>query len=243
MWFRTEWSGVGVAFTDAAEGNLAAHTGDDPAAVTGRRRGLEPVLGVDTVRWVHQVHGTVVHDVTGTGIPPVAPEADAAVSADGTPLGILTADCLPVVLVGQRPAAEPVLAVAHAGRRGLLDGVLQRTVGAVRGHGAQRVRAWIGPAVCGCCYEVPPEMAAEAERVLPGIASVTGRGTPGLDLPGAARTLLGSLDVAVADDGSDRAAWCTLEHPELYSYRRDRTSGRLAGIVWRTDRTHGKDVA
>ena len=240
MWFRTEWAGVGVAFTDTAEGNLAAHTGDEPAAVARRRRALEPVLGTGPVRWVHQVHGTVVHDVTGTDVPPVAPEADAAVSADGTPLGILTADCLPVVLVGERGDEGPVLAVAHAGRRGLLDGVLQRTVHAVRAHGGQRVRAWIGPAVCGRCYEVPPEMAAAAGRVLPGVVSVTRRGTTGLDLPGAARTLLGSLGVAVADDGSDRAGWCTLEHPELYSYRRDRTPGRLAGLVWRTDR---KDVS
>ncbi|RLZ02474.1 laccase domain-containing protein [Kocuria tytonicola] len=240
MWFQTEWDGVGIAFTDATEGNLAAHTGDEPEAVTRRRRALETELGLAPVRWVRQVHGTVVHDVTGTHVPRTAPEADAAVSADGTPLGILTADCLPVVLVGERPRAEPVLAVAHAGRKGLLDGVLQRTVAAVRGHGATGIRAWIGPAVCGRCYEVPPEMAERAQRVLPGIVSTTDRGTPGLDLPGAARTLLGSLDVAVAPEGADRTAWCTLEHTELYSYRRDRTTGRLAGLVWSTA---GKDDA
>ncbi|MDO4919983.1 polyphenol oxidase family protein [Kocuria sp.] len=244
MWFRTDWGSAGIAFTDASEGNLAAHTGDDPAEVARRRRALEDGLGVAPVRYVHQVHGTVVHDVTGTAVPATAPEADAAVSADGTPLGILTADCLPVVLVGRAPGAErgtaPLLAVAHAGRRGLLDGVLERTVEALRERGAEDLRAWIGPAVCGDCYEVPAEMAADAERVLPGIATTTRQGTPGLDLPGAARRLLEAHGVTVAPEGADRTAWCTLEHAGLFSYRRDHTPGRLAGIVWPT---HIQDAA
>ncbi|MBX4303668.1 laccase domain-containing protein, partial [Mycobacterium tuberculosis] len=88
------------------------------------------------------------------------------------------------------PDDVPVLAVAHAGRKGLLDGVLQATVEAARAHGAEQLTAWIGPAVCGRCYEVPGEMARSAERILPGITTTTARGTPGLDLPGAARSLL-----------------------------------------------------
>ncbi|RKQ36172.1 polyphenol oxidase family protein [Kocuria tytonis] len=243
MWFQSEDSAAGIAFTDVTEGNLAAHTGDDPAAVARRRRAVETALGIGPVRYVRQVHGTTVQDVTGTPAPASAPEADAAVSADGTPLGILTADCLPVVLVGRPGEARngpPVLAVAHAGRRGLLDGVLQRTLGVVRGHGARDVTAWIGPAVCGRCYEVPPEMAEDAQRVLPGIAVTTSWGTTGLDLPGAARTLLEAQGVAVAPECADRRAWCTLEHENLYSHRRDSTPGRLAGLVWPVG---GKDAA
>lgn len=236
MWYQSEQHGVGVAFTDVVEGNLAAHTGDDVARVAQRRRALETALGCEPVRYVRQVHGTVVADVTGTAAPVRAPEADASVSADGTPLGILTADCLPVVLVGTRFRAEPgdapVLAVAHAGRKGLLDGVLQATVEAARAHGAEQLTAWIGPAVCGRCYEVPGEMARSAERILPGITTTTVRGTPGLDLPGAARSLLEARGVRVDPACADRRAWCTLEHDQLYSYRRDATPGRLAGLVW-----------
>ncbi|MEX5309554.1 polyphenol oxidase family protein [Kocuria sp. CPCC 205297] len=236
MWFRSEHHGVGIAFTDATEGNLATHTGDDPAVVRQRRHTLERELGPGArgVHFVHQVHGTTVHDATGTDVPEQAPEADAAVSTDGTPLGILTADCLPVVFVGRTDddAAAPVLAVAHAGRKGLLDGVLQHTLGALEDRGATGITAWIGPAVCGDCYEVPAKMAEAAEAALPGIATTTAWGTPGLDLPSAADALLRERGVTVATASTDRTTWCTLEHPALYSYRRDTTAQRLAGLVW-----------
>lgn len=236
MWYRTDSGGVGVAFTDVSDGNLAAHTGDEPAQVARRRRRVEQKLGTGLVRYAWQVHGTAVLDVTGTASDATdllaAPEADAVVSADGTPVGILTADCLPVVLVGRRAGGVPVLAVAHAGRPGLLAGVLQETVAAVRAHGALDLEAWIGPAVCGACYEVPTEMAQQAEEALPGVATTTSWGTDGLDLPGAARSILEDHGVRVREETADRAAWCTLEHDELYSYRRDKTPGRLAGLVW-----------
>ncbi|MCC5674910.1 laccase domain-containing protein [Kocuria rhizophila] len=233
MWFRTEHDAVGVAFTSVAEGNLAAHTGDEPAEVARRRRDLERVLGSGPVRYVRQVHGTEVVDVTATDVPDTAPEADAAVSTDGTPLGILTADCLPVVLVGRGEGGPaPLLGVAHAGRRGLLDGVLQNAVHALRERGAREVTAWIGPAVCGSCYEVPEAMAQDAERSLPGIATTTSWGTPGLDLPAAARAVLEAHGVRIDPACDDRRAWCTLEHPDLFSYRRGATPGRIAGLAW-----------
>lgn len=71
-------------------------------------------------------------------------------------------------------------------------------------------------------------MARSAERILPGITTTTVRGTPGLDLPGAARSLLEARGVRVDPACADRRAWCTLEHDQLYSYRRDATPGRLA---------------
>ncbi len=164
---------------------------------------------------------------------PEAPEADAAISEDGTPLAVLTADCLPVVFVAERAdTSVPLTAVAHAGRRGLLDGVLQNTVHELRERGAHTITAWVGPAICGSCYEVPENMRAESAQLLPGIETETSWQTPGLDLPGAARALLKELDVQVADTGADHSDWCTLEHDALYSYRRDKTTSRLAGVVW-----------
>ena len=232
MWF-TEQRAAAVAFTDATEGNLATHTGEDPAAVTARRAALEQRFGLParSLRFLHQVHGTHVVALDAGSEPQDVPVADAAVSEDGTPLAVLTADCLPVVLVAERPGAPvPLTAVAHAGRRGLLDGVLERTVDALRDRGGRHLTAWIGPAVCGSCYEVPHELRESAH--LAGIASRTTWGTPALDLPGAAARLLRGLGVHVATGPVDRSRWCTLERPELYSYRRDRTTSRLAGLVW-----------
>ena len=253
MWFTDRLDGAAVAFTDASEGNLAAHTGEDPDLVAAHRAGLESSLGVSpgAVRFLHQVHGTdvAVFGSEARGIDPdghEAPVADAAISVDGTPLAVLTADCLPVVFVADRSGSElPLLAVAHAGRRGLLDGVLQNTVRALREHGGARITAWVGPAICGSCYEVPEEMRTESARVLPGIESETSWHTPGLDLPGAARGVLTELGVRLTEAVTDRSQWCTLEHDALYSYRRDKTTHRLAGVVWTpaVPTSPGKDTA
>jgi len=223
--------GLRVAFTSGAEGNLALHVGDDPARVASARARLEARLGLAPggLRFMEQVHSATVHDVPpGPARPgePV-PVADAMVSADASAaLAVMVADCLPVVFAG--PAGSgAATAVAHAGRRGLLDGVLQATVERLRAAGAGRLQAWIGPAICGRCYEVPAAMAREAERLMPGISGTTSWGTPALDLPGTAAALLEGLGVAVESSGV-----CTLETPAYNSYRRDPRTGRFAGLVW-----------
>ncbi|GAA3683530.1 peptidoglycan editing factor PgeF [Arthrobacter ginkgonis] len=227
--------GLRVAFTSGAEGNLALHVGDDPARVASARARLEARLGLvpGGLRFMEQVHSATVHDVPAGPARPGAPVpvADAMVSADASAaLAVMVADCLPVVFAGATGAGAAT-AVAHAGRRGLLDGVLQATVERLRAAGADRLQAWIGPAICGRCYEVPAAMAAEAEGLLPGIACTTSWGTPALDLPAAAAALLGGLGVAVESSGV-----CTREDPSYPSYRRDPGTGRFAGLVW-TDPT------
>src|SRR5699024_12180484 len=75
-------------------------------------------------------------------------------------LGVLAADCLPVLF------ADPTtgtIGAAHAGRVGLLDGVLAATVDQMRRRGAREILAVIGPAICGRCYEVSPELARDVE--------------------------------------------------------------------------------
>ncbi|MEE1620284.1 polyphenol oxidase family protein [Zafaria sp. Z1313] len=219
-----------VAFTSLAEGNLALHVGDDPAAVHGRRARLAASLGLagGAFQFMDQVHSARVVDVPpGTRLDP-APTADALVCADGSvPLAVMTADCVPVVFVGARPDGSAATAVAHAGRKGLLGGVLQNTLARLRAAGAGSVSAWIGPAVCGSCYEVPGDMAAEAERGAPGISCATSRGTTGLDLPSAAARILAAAGVQVTESGI-----CTLEDGDYPSHRRDPSSGRCAGLVW-----------
>jgi hypothetical protein len=127
-------------------------------------------------------------------------------------------------------AEAGVVAAAHAGRSGLLAGVLQATLTAMRDLGAapERTSAVLGPAACGACYEVPQEMADDAERRLPGSRGVTRRGTASVDLTAGARAVLREAGLAAVT----AVGGCTLEQPERwFSYRRDRTTGRHGGLV------------
>jgi YfiH family protein len=233
FWWQTQaGDGLRVAFTNTEAGNLALHVGDDPVQVLQRRAALEKVMGVPdkTLRFMNQVHSADVA-LAGSGDPSAAaPTADALVSTDGSaPLAVMVADCVPVVLIGGKPGGGVVTAAAHAGRKGLLGGVLVNTVDRMRAAGAADIRAWIGPAVCGECYEVPGAMLEEAAALMPQVRSRTRRGTPALDLPAGAAAQLAALDVDVV-----RVGGCTLESGDLYSHRRSSSSGRFAGLVWRS---------
>lgn len=229
-------AGITRAFTDRhggvsrepfAEFNLADHVGDDPVAVATNRRMLAAALAVDptALRFMRQVHGCGVAEASaGAAQPP--PEADALVcTAPGTALAVLVADCIPVLLWD--PAAG-VIAAAHAGRPGLRAGILPATVAAMRDVGARDVRAVLGPAVCGQCYEVPETMQRDVAEVLPAARTSTRNGTPGLDLRAGAGAQLAELGVrfsALPD--------CTAEAAALFSYRRDGRTGRCAGVIVR----------
>jgi YfiH family protein len=216
--------GVSVAFTDAAAGNLALHVGDDPAEVGRRRRDLERSIGAPPqgLRFMNQVHGTAVA-VMGQDSP--APEADAMVS-HGLALAVMVADCIPVVLAGDSPDG-PVLAAVHAGRPGLANGVIPAALDSMAALGASGIRAWLGPSICGNCYEVPAELQDEVAAAVPAARTTTSWGTPGLDLPAGARSQLEQAGVPVEYSGP-----CTLETPSLFSYRRNKDTGRFAGLVW-----------
>ncbi len=227
--------GVWVAFTDATAGNLALHVGDDAAEVARRRRDLESALelGGRRFQYMNQVHGNDVAVVGaaagGPGGAPAAggPTADALVSL-GDPLAVLVADCVPIVLVGERAGGpDPVLAVVHAGRPGVASGIVPVAVARMRELGASALRAWIGPSVCGRCYEVPAQMRDDVASLVPAARCTTSRGTPGLDLPAAVHSQLHDAGVTVEYSGA-----CTLEDTKLFSYRRDQDTGRFAGLVW-----------
>ena len=228
---------VGVAFTDRAGGvstgafaslNLAARTDDDPAAVAeNRRRAVAALTGSpDTpVALMRQVHGDTVVEVTAARTDP--PEADALVTSQtGVVLVVQAADCVPVLLAD--PAAG-VVGAAHAGRNGLALGVVPRAVELLRELGAARLVAWVGPHVCGGCYEVPAALRDEVAALVPASHAETTWGTPSIDVGAGVRAQLaesGVTEVRVVDR-------CTREDPDLYSYRRDgELSGRLAGLVW-----------
>jgi YfiH family protein len=237
LWRAEVQPGVSVAFTDTNAGNLALHVGDDAAAVLRRRAQLEHAAGVAPRRfqYMNQVHGNEVSLVVESGAVATpgaaaaqAPTADALVSLGG-PLAVMVADCIPLVLVGAG-ASGPVLAAVHAGRPGLFSGVIPAAVEQMRASGAVDIRAWLGPSVCGNCYEVPAELRDEVAALLPAAWSTTTWGTPALDLPGGAASQLDALGVPIEYRGP-----CTLENESLFSYRRDSRSGRFAGLVWSHD--------
>jgi copper oxidase (laccase) domain-containing protein len=93
--------------------------------------------------------------------------------------------------------------------------------------GATRIRAWLGPSICGACYEVPAALRDEVAAAVPATRSRTSWGTPALDLPAGARSQLEAAGVDVEYTGG-----CTLETETLYSYRRNPTTGRFAGLLW-----------
>jgi hypothetical protein len=241
MLHRTGWlGGARFAVTDRwggvsrgpfAELNLAGHVGDDPAAVAENRHRLGAAVGLagDRLSFMDQVHGRSVA-VVGPDPAPGTPRADALVTrATGAALVVLSADCVPVLLSAPSDAG-PVLAVAHAGRRGVQAGVVAATVEAMAGHGArpEDASALLGPAVCAGCYEVPAALAEEVAATAPAARATSRAGTPALDLRAAVTAQLRGAGVGdVQVDGS-----CTAEEPALFSHRRDRVTGRLAGLVW-----------
>ncbi|WP_308206312.1 peptidoglycan editing factor PgeF [Arthrobacter zhaoxinii] len=227
-WHRQVGDNLQVAFTNTSAGNLALHVGDDPAAVLQRRAALEAQMGVaaGSLRFMNQIHSAVVEEAADPDCE--APTADGLISTDGSaPLAVMVADCVPVLLAGTRADGVSVTAAVHAGRRGLLDRILPEAVDRMRAAGGTGIQAWIGPCVCGECYEVPADMQAESVALLPATAATTRSGTPALDLPAGAQAQLEDLGVAV-----ERVAGCTLENEDLFSHRRDPATGRLAGLIW-----------
>lgn len=247
LWRDEPAPGLHVAFTGVDAGNLAFHVGGHSSTEGGgrtaaARHGLEEAMGVTRGRteYLTQIHSARVVPALGHGwgVEGASREADALVSASGRdPLAIMVADCLPVVLVS-RPAGQQgytgPTAVAHAGRQGLLDGVLQNTVHGLRqagaGDGPGDLTAWVGPGICGRCYEVPESMRVDGVARIPAAGSTTAWGTPALDLPAGADAVLTELGVTVHHSGI-----CTLEDDRVFSHRRDPGRGRFVGLVWRNE--------
>ena len=230
-WFTPRAGGTSAAPYDAL--NLGMHVEDEWRRVHANRELVARAAGLDddALVFAQQVHGAgvaVVDRSSARGRDGGVAGVDALVtSTPGLGLVVLAADCLPVLLADGQAG---VVAAAHAGRQGLLAGVLEQTLTAMQGLGATAggTAAVIGPAACGACYEVPQEMADDAERRVPGSRGRTRQGTPSVDLLAGATSVLRRAGVCSVS----AVGGCTLEQPDRwFSYRRDRATGRHGGLV------------
>lgn len=228
--FTTRTGGVSPAPWDSLD--LGLHVGDDPDRVLVNRGRVERWLG-GRVAFAAQVHGADVLTLSNEPAPGQVEVgvADALVAArPGVGLGVLVADCVPVLLAD--PGAG-VVGVAHAGRQGLERGVLDAAVHALTAAGArlEDIRAVVGPAISGARYEVPAALREQVAAVVPETWATTAWGTPALDLPAGARAVL--LRAGVGRVTSVDA--CTAHDPRFFSHRlatrSGATTGRFAGVV------------
>lgn len=237
------WPGVHIRFTTRQGGtsrppyaslNVGAHVGDDPFAVAANRRLLRDALPAEPL-WLSQVHGTRVwdadHDAADAHVPP---QADAAVTATaGRVIAVMVADCLPIAISDHRGT---IVAVVHAGWRGLADGVIEATVQRLqraRAH-ERHWRAWIGPAIGASAFEVGADVRDACLRSDPGCsgAFVALEHAPAkwlADLPGMAARRLSAAGV----HSIEQSGRCTFSESDyFFSYRRDGVCGRMVLLAW-----------
>lgn len=229
MLFTSRAGGVSASPYDSF--NLGDHVGDAPDSVAANRKRLADVAGLDPDRfvWMEQLHTNTVTVVDSPQDGPVEATDALVTTSKRLALCVLVADCVPVLLADHNAG---VVAAAHAGRLGARNGIVPRTVETMRELGAEpaNIQALLGPAAAGESYEVPEDMADDVEARLPGSRTRTKKGTPGLDIrAGLVRQLL-SLGVTHIDaDPRD-----TVTDESFFSYRREKTTGRQAGVVWLT---------
>jgi YfiH family protein len=207
--------------------NLAEHVGDDLLRVAENRQWLAMKVGHPSPpAWLTQVHGNEVV-AAETVQAPVA--ADAAWTRQtGQPCVVMTADCLPVLLCDR---AGTVVAAAHAGWRGLVNGVIAATVARMNMPSSDLL-AWLGPAIGPAAFEVGAEVRSaflelDTDNVDCFRPSPAGRWLA--DIYQLARRQLWRLGISAIDGGN----YCTFSDSErFFSYRRENQTGRMATLIW-----------
>lgn len=198
--------------------NLAYHVGDDAHAVSVNRHRLSQHFGIP-IQYMNQVHGETVQLIHTTVNDPTA---DALITTEpALGLAVMVADCIPLLLWDE---AMSVVAAVHVGRRGAINGIVAKVVSQMRTLSTAPLFAEIGPHICAECYIVGEDIASEFGDHFPN--AVLRKIELTLNLSGALRSALAELKVAVTDVHS-----CTVENPQLYSYRRDGVTGRFVGVI------------
>ncbi|HEY4928757.1 MAG TPA: laccase domain-containing protein [Acidimicrobiales bacterium] len=239
---RTLDGHVHAAWADASRGDLRpsgpSQADGSPLAALATDLASATGAGIDAVVWATQVHGPGVavvghgHDAGGTGTGIVFRnfgDYDALVTAaPGTALCVLTADCAAIALA----SAEGVCSAVHAGWRGLVAGVVEAAVTAMRDLGASDVTASLGPCIHAPCYEFSPtDLDTVAAVYGPSVRGTTTGGRPALDLVAAVAAAVAAAGARFVDD----VDVCTACGARQFSHRARRDVGRQALLVWPGD--------
>ncbi|MDB5815008.1 MAG: hypothetical protein JWN23_2125 [Rhodocyclales bacterium] len=221
----TRQGGVSVAPYDTF--NLGEHVGDVAAHVAENRQRLRSLLPAEPL-WLSQVHGITVRDADHAG----ENMADAVVARRAEIVcAIMTADCLPVLLTDR---AGTGVGAAHAGWRGLCEGVLEACVSSMR-VAPEELLAWLGPAIGPAHFEVGPEVRAAFMRrdEAATLAFQPGRADRWMaDIFLLARQRL--VRAGLSPDAIFGGDLCTVgDAVRFFSYRRDGVTGRMASLIWR----------
>ena len=221
----------GVSLPPYAQLNLGDHVGDDRQRVAQNRALLTQYAHLpESPRWLSQVHGTSVIDSQSWTM---NCEADAIFSHNQNHVcAILTADCLPILLSNK---AGTCIAAIHAGWRGLLSGIIEKTVAQFNMPG-QDILAWLGPAIGPEQFEVGNEVFEAFESVQEHAHEAFSRTDDShllADIYLLARQRLQAIGIDAIYGGS----WCTVtDSANFYSYRRDGITGRMATLIWISDK-------
>ena len=211
--------------------NLAFHVGDAAQRVVRNRRRLLRLAGIDQVQWLDQEHGRRIlaasHGTTAGG--PITADASWTMARD-LGLAVLVADCVPLLLANTDAS---LVAAVHCGWRGTVAGVVEATLDALP-ETPGRLIAWLGPGVCGACYEVGADVrdaldGDDRRAVLDEQRRRSGEERKWLmDLPELVATRLRRSGVGQIAASS----LCTMCDKRFYSYRRDGRTGRFAALIW-----------
>lgn len=204
--------------------NVGDHVGDNPIAVASNRAGLLKDVGVKDAQWLTQIHGTQCVEAQREGL---ICEADACwTDQEGLACVIMTADCLPVVFTDGH-----TVAAAHAGWRGLANGVLETTLEQFSGSD---VHVWLGPAIGPNAFEVGEEVRQQfCDHLAESVNCFQPSENKGkwlADIYQLARLRLRGAGVDKISGGD----FCTYtDKTRFFSYRREQQTGRMATLIWK----------
>lgn len=237
LWIKPDWPvpthvkscvttrAGGVSVDNYSSLNLGLHVDDDPQAVAENRRRLQQTLGYQQAAWLEQTHSTLV---VKADISKVL-NADASwTNEKGIASVVMTADCLPVLFCDKK---GHYVAAAHAGWRGLLNGILEATIEALP-VSADQILVWLGPAIGPKKFEVGQEVRdafmAHSSLTEQAFVSSGNQGRYLADIYQLARLRLEAKGITTIFGGG----FCTVSDERFYSYRRQNQTGRMASLVW-----------
>lgn len=215
------------------EKNLALHVGDRADAVTENRKALASSFGIDPAQlfFMNQIHGTTILEIDSASDANEIRECDGLITSQtGLGLAVLVADCAPVLL-----STSQKVAAIHVGWRGLFGGIVEKVLDLLLANDeASALNVKIGPTICGKCYEVGEDLATQAKAH--GFILGERGGKPTLDIPRSVleivRSRLAREKIIAGWNGSWNGI-CAYESSEHYSFRREKVTGRQAGVIVR----------